>query len=546
MKQLEKFVHQLWFAYLLFVVAWVFTFVIYFPAHKALLIDDGISGIWEIKQLGVKGFLNSYGFESFYHGHYSIIGILYLLFGTNTLGWFIVYTGMHALNTTLLFTACKKVYQAIHLGNASVWIALLGSILFLCSPYQSENIIWGATSHYFATFFILWFGLHFITDFATGSKTSISWIGFQVLFAFSLVTLEISFLFPLLFVLLYLLLVISKASRISLGTFFLKIILPQIAIVVIYLVCYKLKNGSWIPHDRAPLDTPVPVSYMITTLSQQLMKLFGFVHMFEFKTREMVYAFAVHWKKIALFWSLLFGILTVWQWYKDRTKGMVFLFLLIAGLSMYLPFVRVYFMYIVRIENDRYAYFASAFLLQALVLVLFSMHRWVRGILYVAYLAAFIYFIFPTVKARSYSAKLYTNYLNKLPDTIQGKTYLLNVPSYCADVYMFRAAERLPISYQAIFGKDIFSKVKQVAWYNAQTDKDTFAINKLSDVKYEMLLKTNGSWWMNESIGASNYENDQYSFVVGEWGNYTITFKQPLGVNDAVLYYNGKRFVKVN
>jgi membrane carboxypeptidase/penicillin-binding protein PbpC len=150
------------------------------------------------------------------------------------------------------------------------------------------------------------------------------------------------------------------------------------------------------------------------------------------------------------------------------------------------------------------------------------------------------------VKSRTYSAKLYTTYLSKFPDTIKGKIYLMNVPSYCSNAYLFRAKYRFPISYQAIYHKDLFNQVVQVAWYNSITDQDSFAVKKITDSSFEMQLKTNGAWWMNESNGASDYENDDYKFDIGEWGNYTLTFKHPFGEEDALLYFNGKRFVKVN
>ena len=59
---------------------------------------------------------------------------------------------------------------------------------------------------------------------------------------------------------------------------------------------------------------------------------------------------------------LLFAIVSFFLYKKQKEKFYVGFFLVIAALLMYAPFMRLYFMYIARIENDRYNYFASVFL----------------------------------------------------------------------------------------------------------------------------------------------------------------------------------------
>jgi hypothetical protein len=188
MKFIERFLLSKNFPIFLFIVSWIFVFAIYFPGYKAMLIDDGISGLWEFKKWGFSGYLYSYGMKSFYYGYFGFLAILYFLFGTNPLGWFIVFSFLHALNTTFIFKAFQKLYTAFALQNG-LWIALLGSILFLVSPYQSENIIWAATSHYSLTLFVLLYGIHWICDFMNKGASIKSIAIFHSLFIFSLLTL---------------------------------------------------------------------------------------------------------------------------------------------------------------------------------------------------------------------------------------------------------------------------------------------------------------------------------------------------------------------
>ena len=56
----SKFINQVY-----FIVASLALLGIYYSGHQAMLIDDGISGIWEIKMEGLSGYWKSYGFENF-------------------------------------------------------------------------------------------------------------------------------------------------------------------------------------------------------------------------------------------------------------------------------------------------------------------------------------------------------------------------------------------------------------------------------------------------------------------------------------------------
>jgi len=546
MKSLEAFLQQKSFQVVFFFAAWVLLFVLYYPAHEALLIDDGISGIWELKSEGLKGFLNSFGFDSFYYGHYAIVFLLYSLFGLNPLGWFLLFTAFHALNAVLLYSFVRKLLGHSASTTQAPWIALCSALLFLVSPYQSENIVWAATSHYaMSLLFLLWMLNKLADTFFSGEPTT-SWWVFHGLFALSLVTLEITFLFPLIGFMLWGIYFLNGRRSFSFAQFLLRIAMPQIVLVGIYLLGYWLKTGLIIPHDRAPMEAQVAPSDMLVTLWQQFMKLFGLVHSFEFKTREMLYGFALHWKRMGAFWGLWALSALVWIWFRDKAKWRPALFFLCTGVLLYAPFVRLYFMYLMRFENDRYAYFPSVFLFPFLLLFLFSFPRWFRLIFIPGLMALFVWALQPAIRSRAIAAKIHKTFLNKLPDTGSGNIYLLNVPSYGAETYLFRAESRLPIAYQVVHGKDLFARLKQVAWYNAQTDKDTFVVNRLDVQTFEVWIKTGGSWWMKGSQGLGSYETDEYSLHLGEWGNYTLWFKKPLAPEDLVLYFDGRRFVKVN
>jgi len=520
-------------------------FLIYFSAHEAMLIDDGISGIWEIKMGGWHGYLKSFGFENFYYGHYGIVAVLYTLFGLHSLGWYIFFVAMHAVNSTLLFLVCKKIFSNTATDTQSSLMALFSSLFFLISPYQSENIIWAATSHYCVSLFVLLLSILWLIKKMEGNNV-FSVILLHLLFVLSLVTLEISFLFPLVLLAVYILYRGINKNKLSLSDYCLKILLPQAILVFIYCLFHKILFQTWIPHDRASHDTVFSFSHAVTTLTQQMVKLFGFVHFLDYSKRESIYQSLLHWKKVLVVLACIFAVISFILYKKKKDNFYIALFFMLSALLMYAPFMRLYFMYLSRLENDRYNYFASAFLFSLFIFLLFQLHKSIRYIIIVFYLSAFSLCFFPVVSARKHSARMHKQYLTQLPvDSTPGTIYLLNVPASCKDAYMFRAKYRIGIAYQTIYNKDIFAKINQIAWHNAQGENDILEVKKVSDSSFHVQLKTNGSWWMEQSIGASAKENETYKFELDAWGGYLLTFKKKPQKQDKILLYSSGKFVTV-
>jgi hypothetical protein len=368
---------------------------------------------------------------------------------------------------------------------------------------------------------------------------------FHSLFIFSLLTLEISFFFPVIFFLLFLIILVQQSNTSQAIPYLLKIAMLQIFFIGIYLFFYHSLYGHWIP-NRYDEPHSLNVAKLTTTLAQQTIKLFSFIHFSEYKTREIVYQFCTHWKKTSIILGTIFLTISLFVFKKDKSKIWLLFFFIISGILLLYPFLESYFMYLFRIENDRYLYFGSVFFLQAFVFVLFYFKPIIRIPIVLLYIAAFVYFIFPTVKARRTSAKLYYNYIQKFPEVKGGKLFLLNVPNYCADVYEFRSKSRLPISIEAEYGMDISKKIVQVASYSSVSEKDSFEVNRINDTILFVKTKTNGTWWMSESIGLTNYENEYYRLEKDEWGGYTLFFKKRLNIEDKIYYYSNGRFILVH
>jgi hypothetical protein len=527
-----------------FIGAFLFTFLFYYAGHEAILMDDALWGVHDLKTQGLQGYRISFGTNTFYYGHYLFIILLYGLFGMNHLAWFIVFCLLHALNVVFIFRFFSKLFQSFFRVQHGLQIAFLGAVLFLVSSYQSENIIWGATSHYAISLLLfLKIGINLLYYFETGLSSKNEYLN-CAFYAYALVTLEISFLFPLLFFILFAILYFADNTKVSWRKYFIRILLPQILLVAVYVTCYYAITGHLLPPDRGDGES-VTLLHQWNTLIQEVVKVFSFVNYTDMKTREYVYYVCTQAQYtmpfgIILYLFVAFGIYRVnkhWLWLYGFMSSGVLVF------SM--PFIRLYFVYLTRIETDRYVYFPSVFLFPFFVFLLYQLNSWLRIGVMTGYVMLFVFFGWKNVKARNMSGKLNHHFLTRFPKNTESKIYLLNIPSYCADAYMYRGENRFDIAFYSKYNYSP-KHVTQVAWYNAQSDLDSFAVKKINDSSFHVQLKTNGSWWMKASKGATNYATDDYRFELDPWGGYQITFKHKLNAAEQILLFTGKGFQKVN
>lgn len=526
------------------ILSFISLFILYYPAHHALLIDDGLSGIYEMKTQGWDGFKNSYGIHSLYFGHYGFLAMEYAILGFHDLGWFTWFVLWHTINTCLIYAFFSRLYHHLGFQNAQ-WIALSGSILFMLCPSQLENITWAATSHYNLSLFLLLISINLLLTYLVNGKRSAHWVYIILCFTLGLFTLEVAFIFPVIYGLLYILLKITGHIPLSGRRFWMTIVLPCFLSFGLYLLLFHLKNHSWIP-KRFDEEITFTLAGTVTHLAQYLIKLVGCVHYTDYETRDAIYSSCLHWKKVIILLIFVLGILSYLLYRKDKKTLLAFLFLVAGMLLACLPFMHYYFMYLFRYENDRYQYFLSVFLFQALTLLCSLAPKKLSVLIILIYVFGFVCLITKGVNDKQEAATLHHQYLYSLPITkSQGQCYLLNVPNYCLDHYEFRALYRLPIALQTLRQIPRSDALHQILFYYAKSTKDSFQAKQINDSTYSLSALTNGSWWMYESIGASDYENEDYSVKLN--GNsYELRFKHALQPSDQLWYFNRGKHIQIH
>lgn len=367
-----------------------------------------------------------------------------------------------------------------------------------------------------------------------------------ILYALSLVTLEVSFFFP--FILLLLLVVImpnNVAEKIS----YLKrktreVLLPLGVLLGLYLLAYHSKNHSWIPNRE---DNPMSIHWneVITHAVQFLLKQISLLHFLPGDKRSMIYEFCLHWKRAGMIVLAVALLISGFIYFLKRERLKPLLFLWISYLVISFPFLLFYFMYVFRFENDRYQYFGSVFLLQSVSLLFFSFGKKAGVVLTSMILILYATLIPMGVKSKAIAGRLHENIISHIPRPKQNENfYFLNLPNYCLDHYEFRANYRLPIAMEAYDHQNYDKQITTLMYYYGQGERDRFDVVRTDEHTYELQFKTNGIWWMYESLGASSYENDVWKVNMKEW-SVEFVLKRSLGPGEKVFLFSDGSFTQV-
>ena len=517
-------------------VFFLITLVFYWPARHALLIDDGISILTQFKKQGWSGVSTSFGFTSLYYVHDLICILVFLIVGKSTTGWFLVMTAFHSANSFFILKIFRRVYQKLEIRNGFL-IAVSGAVLFLVSPYQSENVAWAATLHYGLSMALLFSCIWLLLNFLESGKTVALFL-IPCLLGLSLLTLEISIVFPFVLVLIFLLYFLSGCTQVSLRKFAMNIFLPSVFAVLLYASATKLLKGSWLPHyGDEHLKNLFNPALLLKTLSEYSEKIFGFVHYLSFPKRELVYEFSSDY----LLTSLILFLATIsigYFMFRSGGKKMLYTFSALCALLIIflLPVLNMYFMYIFQTENNRLSYFALVLAFQILALVSFGLLKKSGWIVLGIYTAASVIILPHEVTRWAGAAQLQNAMVSTYKWEKAHRVYILNSPSNFGGAYVFRKDYRFGKALYFFRDIDAYKTIDQIAWANFNSLSDSVKTEKVNDSTLHVILAAPGSWLMHENLGASPRETEWYSFKPDEWNTgYLVLFKQKKP-DDVFLY----------
>lgn len=500
------------------------TFFLYRHCVQAHFLDDSLSALYQYKLQGIGGFLNSFGFPSLYYAHDFFYLGFYFLFGLNGWAWQVLFVGLHCLNALLIFMLIVAVFRKFSFRNGTV-AAIITCLFFLVSPYQTENIIWVATMHYQIGMLCLLGGMSFLIN-----ERNNLWL-LHLVFVVSLLTLEISLVFPALWVITFAIWRKSWTDAIK------RIAIPQAAIIVLYFLCTKFLKGSFFPHYGADHISGWSLFAMLSTLLKYYFKIFGFVHFMEYPTREKIYGWCDSPFHVYLVWISVAAIilLTFKTKFKKEAKLLVVAFLFVF--FMLLPVLNMYFMFLNQVENDRLSFFATPFLyfIPAFILSQFPVYIFLPATIVVLgimkkFLGLYTWFWINAAEVQQRTLDTYKWFDKE-------KVYILNLPQNFGGAYIYRKEWRFGGAMLVKKNHDISKQIKEVAGQNMYDMDDGVKVTVTDSVTYDV-SKRGWGWFWNGSLGAHDYETEDFSFKLHEY-TYIVKFKHAIKPNEAVIYQNG-------
>lgn len=508
-----------------------------------MLIDDGLNA-FETFIDGKYAWFSNYNYDSYYYIYFFLLRCFYELFGMHHLPWFLLFSFLQALNVSVYFYFSLLFFQKIAWQKKqSLLAAMATSLLFLFSPYNSENIIWAATLHYNISFLCLFICL--IQLFLYANKVQ-EWTKhlffFYITFIISLFTFELSLFYPFIFIALVFLLKRTLATQLKKTMLYFSIIPLLFSIAYIFFLYYQ--KHTWVPHAQQSLLQHFRLIHTVEVGIQHWLKIIFGIHFLSFPWRDAFYQYSISPVGIGIFFFLLLVIfLLVYK--KNKKIFPYFIFILFASAICTAPFALRSFSTLFRYENMRYSYFSSAFLFLAITFFIFLLKKEIRYFILLLYLVFFLYTDVITINDKIKSGQVFENVIQHFPriekDT---KYYLLNIPSYASETYLFWSDNRLAIALKCFTKKQFdYNNIIPIMNYCSQGIHDSFKVKKINDSSYEFRLLSPGAWLMKGYLGALSYENEKYRCEIGEWGNYQLTFKKNLEANEKLYYFNGKTFI---
>lgn len=527
---------------MLFIGLWVLMFALYFITAQAGFVTDFTGWLDQIRNQDFLTYVNRSNFVvvSLYQVTQVVTWLFYQLFGANAWLWHLLFITLHVANAVLLSKLVGNMLHdagARHLNTA----IYAGSVLFCVTPYISEVIVWEPSFHYLQGLLIILVILRLVQQYIYQPKAKYVW-WVLILYLLSTHTLEVFYLTPWLVLSLLVFYKAISKQQVVLSKGSLYFVIPMLCIFVLRMVEFRLLHGDWV--SRIGSQTVLGSSQGgYGKAGKYLFHLLFMGRFFSLEVREAVYAFCDGiWGRALVYGiggvCLLWGIIR-FNKLSGRLQVMVPL-LLWLGMSLVLV-VPMWFGDMMLVIFDRYAYFAAAFLLMLLPLLLWGIpDKYLRVGLLVVFMLVNLRYAIQVNRYWWKSQKVIAGLLDSPPVEKSKTTILLNNPESMHGVPMLGAwpQSEYQLMHNLLQPKPIKDEVYDVLAYNMLTPEDGAHVQVLNDSTLRVTLNQWGTWWWYEGVGGRSYENNEFVLDMVDGHFYNLTMKQPLN-NYTFLYQVG-------
>jgi len=501
-------------------------------------VDDSLEWIVSFEKFGWKAYWHSYDMTSVYWFHDLFSNLMHLVFGKNNFAWYFIILSFHS-------SACYYMYRFLVLIFAhkdrmnGPLIAFISSLIFLFGAYHTENIFWLATYHYEVTIIYLFVGLFYLAQDRGFFVLKHHW-WIPALFPFMLTMHEISFFFPFAFIATIIYFRFTPNTAKKLLVEIVKFGLPFGISSIAILICTKLIKGSFIPHYGISHVQDHTIYGFLYTLVNYLTKHLLFIHNFSFPLREKFYV--VDSKTMYVVFALCIGVLA-YMFYRIRKNLSEYsdYFLLIALLVLfYIPVSNMYFFWHFPIQNDRLAYYTSAFIYTLITLGLITYLKKLGVVLAIVFLFLNVFFLRKNISnieesiyfTENIAIPSYKPFLNQRP-------VVLNIPYNYKGFYSFRKIFRFKSAMYWAYNRDIdFVYTASMPFFQSS---DSVEVKRIGDSIFSIQLRAPGAWLMRESLGGSDFENTDVKVDYADDNQSAMIYLKTYDKNQPVLYCTGSR-----
>ena len=205
--------------------------------------------------------------------------------------------------------------------------------------------------------------------------------------------------------------------------------------------------------------------------------------------------------------------------------------------------VNLYFNYIINIENDRFGYLGSVFILMMFSFTVFQSTCYFR----IGFLLIFTFFSMRflglNISNWKHSADIIKGLTANFERYNADNIYLLNTPDNFHGANIFRNFGLQSPVAETIFvtsGLNKLNQVRDVLYYNMETMGDSVNVKQVGENTLKVSFAQWGNWWWRHGIGAYDFENDDFDVKLAD-GAYLIHFKKRLP-GDIILYQCGSQW----
>jgi hypothetical protein len=462
---------------------------------------------------------------------------LYRLLGTHAVGWYILFSTMHAFLGFLVYAWLQRMQIAFNF-RLFTGAALAGGLFVLLHPHSTEVVIWKVCIHYILSgAWLAGIMISYLDHIITGKRKHLYWIWF--LFAVSLFTLEISYIYPAVVFLLILTYAVQQKDVAVFARHMLHVFVPMAVILLAHLVLNRAALGSWVGHYGAEVHLNLDILTIAANELKYLIKHLALLRFSSFQVKVAVFdtlnnplvSFQVLLAMLVLviFWAVRlprFGIRT-----KMAFLGLFGFFLLI------LPVANMFFYHLMLAPNDRFGYVATILLTLFVLVLVNAIPTRVKYVFLAFWLGLNVYFQQRLVHAWKDSNTVFEALVGDFRWYDRDKVINLALPDNYRGFLIYSVIDE-PSGFREVLeynrGKKYEGTMYDVYLYNMMTLDDGVSVTQVGPERIRVEFNQWGNWWFQNGIGAGSYENDYYK-ATNEGHHYILEVKEQ--ARDAAFIY---------